>query len=239
MNIIIACQTLRDEVEKALQETGINYPVIWIDSGLHNYPDKLRTKLQEQIDRISNVENIILVFGYCGNALSGIYAKTAKLILPQVDDCISLLLGSVARRLELTEETKAYFLTRGWVIYENNILKEYQRCLEKYGQEKAKRIFKSMLVYYKKLMVLDTSAYPLEEVLEKAQEFADNVGLEQQVVSGTLEYLKKLLTGPWDEDFVVLPPGQVLSLEEFGMVNFNKIQNSGIGPSFVFSNRNP
>lgn len=214
-SVVVACQTVSDEVNKALAETGVAHPVIWIESGLHNYPETLQRRLQEQIDRISNVENIILVYGYCGNSLLGLSSRNARLVVPRVDDCISLLLGSCQRRKLLMQEIGTYFLTRGWMVNENNIVKEYERCVERYGKEKAERIFKIMLGHYKRLVLIDTGAYPLDDCLEKSRSFAARLGLKYQIVPGSLGLLKRLLTGPWDDDFVVLPPGKVLSLDDF------------------------
>ncbi len=68
-NIIVACETLKDELQKAMYLTGCQYPIEWIDSEYHNFPDRLREKLQEKIDSIENIDNILLLFGCCGNAL--------------------------------------------------------------------------------------------------------------------------------------------------------------------------
>ena len=64
--IVIACETLSDEVLLAVNELNVSYPILWIESGLHITPDKLRKAIQDQINRLDNVENIILLFGICG-----------------------------------------------------------------------------------------------------------------------------------------------------------------------------
>jgi len=216
--VIVACHTISDEVNKVIEEERIDYPVIWIESGLHNFPDTLREKLQEQINRISNVDYIILAYGYCGNALLGIYSNNARLIIPRVDDCISLLLGSYQRRETLSKELGTYFLTRGWVENENNIIKEYLRCVERYGEKQAERVMKIMLEHYRRLVLIDTGAYPLDDkCFDQSYDFAEKVGLGYQTEPGSLDLLKKLLTGPWDDDFVVLQPGDPLSMNNFRM----------------------
>lgn len=213
--IIVACQTIADEINQALVETGVDYPVIWVESGLHNFPETLRSKLQEQISKISHVEQIILAYGYCGNALLGLHAESASLVIPRVDDCISLLLGSYQARENLSREMGTYFLTRGWIENENNILKEYERCVEKYGEARAQRVIKILMEHYRRLVLIDTGAYNLGHCLEKSRNFAREVNLEHQVVPGSLRFLKKLFTGPWDDEFVILPPGEVLTMESF------------------------
>jgi hypothetical protein len=73
--LIIACQMIADELNLAISRTGVDYPVIWMESRLHEHPDRLRARLQDEIDRISNVRHIVLAFGYCGNAMLGLKAE--------------------------------------------------------------------------------------------------------------------------------------------------------------------
>lgn len=89
-SIVIACETLSDEVMLVANELKLPYPIIWIKSGLHTTPERLRKAIQDQINRIDNVENIILLFGICGNSLLGLQAPKARIIFPKVDDCIAL-----------------------------------------------------------------------------------------------------------------------------------------------------
>lgn len=214
-SIIVACKTIHNEVEKAIAETGVTHPVLWIESGLHNWPDKLRAKLQEQISSIDNVEYIIMAFGYCGNSLLGVQSPNAKLVIPRVDDCISLLLGSYRKRQQLSAEMGTYFLTKGWMEYENNILKEYERCVERYGQERAERVMKIMLENYKRVVLIDTGAYNLHDCQDRSCAFACQLGLQHEVVPGSLELLKKLFAGPWDDEFLVVPIGEALTFDHF------------------------
>lgn len=73
--IILACQTIADELKLAINLTGVDYPVLWVESGLHNYPERLRKRIQQELDRISNVSTILVAFGFCGTALLGVKAK--------------------------------------------------------------------------------------------------------------------------------------------------------------------
>ena len=52
MTHIIACEMLRDELELAMETTGISYPTIWMEKGLHDDPQKLRNSLQAQLDAL-------------------------------------------------------------------------------------------------------------------------------------------------------------------------------------------
>jgi hypothetical protein len=214
--IILACRTLIEEITRAVEETGVDYPVKWVESGLHLYPDKLGTALQREIDSITNVDTVIVGYGLCGNALLGIEAAGARLVVPRVDDCISLLLGSYQARIDLAREMGTYFLTRGWLENESNIIRDYDRCLERYGEERTKKVFRTILTHYRRLALIDTGTYDLDDdYIKRACGIMERLGLETTVVKGSLGYIKQLLTGPWDESFVVVEPGGKLTFEDF------------------------
>lgn len=44
--VVIACEMIEDEVRKAMENTGADYPVIWVERGYHNEPDDLREELK-------------------------------------------------------------------------------------------------------------------------------------------------------------------------------------------------
>ena len=49
---IIACEVLKDEIEQIVDKYSLNYPLVWVERGLHTHPDKLREFLQEKIDAL-------------------------------------------------------------------------------------------------------------------------------------------------------------------------------------------
>ena len=106
---ILACKTLRHEIEKACEKHNIDYPIHWIESGLHNYPEKLHKYIQDELDNMQDYDRVILTFGLCGNSLVGVESKNLELIMPKVDDCISLLLGSVDERRKYGGKNGMYF----------------------------------------------------------------------------------------------------------------------------------
>ncbi|HEY3426658.1 MAG TPA: DUF1638 domain-containing protein [Negativicutes bacterium] len=212
--VIIACQTLQDELRMALKETGVNYPVFYIESGLHIQPDSLHRRIQEEINRIDNVELILLVFGYCGNSLMGVTSSQAKMVIAKVDDCIPLLLGSADIRKKISKEMGTYFITKGWLDYENNIVQEYERCILRYGEQRALKVMKTMLGHYKRFMLIDTGAYPVESVLGRTQDFAKKLNMQHEIATGSLRLLHKLLLGQWDDEFIILEPGQEITLKD-------------------------
>ncbi|MBS4024477.1 MAG: DUF1638 domain-containing protein [Clostridia bacterium] len=212
---VIACQALRYELEKEICETGCAYPVIWVGSEYHIDPNKLRVKLQGIIDSLKNIDNILLVYGSCGNGLVGLTASTANLIIPKTDDCISLLLTKSNEKVERAKGT--YFLTKGWIESPKSIINEYVYTLKRYGEEKTKKIYNLMLKHYRYLMLIDTGAYNIEECKSEAAGFAANQNLELIIAKGDTWFLRKLLLGPYDKDFCIIKKGENVNLNHFGI----------------------
>lgn len=211
--LIVACRTIAEELNLVVNEVGCKYPILWIESSLHINPESLRKRIQEELDHISNVDQVILAFGYCGNALVGLKAADYQMIFPRVDDCITLLLGSCERRKKVSNEMGTYFLTRGWLEYEKNIWVEYQDTVKRYGKAKADKLYKIILGHYKRLGIIKTNVYNTVGFLEKTQQIAEDLNLKQEIIEGTLSYIKKLLTGPWDEEFVIINPNEAVTLD--------------------------
>lgn len=209
--VIIACKTIEQELLASMKETGCKYHVLWLESGLHNWPDKLRNRIQELLDQCQDYDTVLLAMSFCGNSVVGLKNHDFRLVIPRSDDCITLLLGSLARR----QEAKAtYFLTEGWLKGEMNLWKEYQNCLMKYGEKRGKRIFSALLAHYKNLALVDTGCFDREVLEKQVQEIAAVLGLEYICLEGTLDHLKQLLTGPWTEDrFVLAAPHSIVTAD--------------------------
>lgn len=202
--LIVSCKTIEPELRKAMEEIGCCYEVRWLESGLHNVPKNLNTRIQEILDESSSYSTILLAMSFCGNSVVGLRTGDFQLVIPRCDDCISLLVGSVKKR---TEYFATYFLTEGWLKGERNIWREYEECVKKYGARRAKWIFSAMLANYQNLALLDTGCIMRDALEEEVRKIADKLELQYVSIPGTLDYIKELLSGPWTEErFVTVPP---------------------------------
>lgn len=214
--ILIACKTIEQELLAAMAQTGCTYDILWLESGLHNWPDRLRSRIQELLDRCTEYDTVLLALGFCGNSVVGLKTHDFRLVLPRCDDCITLLLGSLSRRLAVKG---AFFFTEGWLKGEMNIWKEYQMCIARYGEERGKLIFEELLAHYKQVVLVDTGCFDRESLERQIKEIAAELGLDYARMDGTLSHLQQLLTGPWEEDrFVLAEPNSTLTI---GMCSLN------------------
>jgi hypothetical protein len=212
--LVMACATVIEEMLPLLPEV-MDHQVF--DFGLHVNPDKLRSTLQSAIDAVSGqYETIILGYGMCSQAVIGIKANGCRLVCPRVDDCIAIFLGSRgAYNAQCRAEPGTYYLTKGWIEVGDTPFSEYDRFLQRYGKERAERIFKLMLGNYKRLALINTGQYELETYREYARRTAERFGLRYEEIEGSDALVKKTIFGPWDDEFVVLEPGETYTLEQF------------------------
>lgn len=202
--IIIACKTMENELRAAMERVDCPYPVLWLEQGLHNWPDRLRREIQRLLDGCTDCDRVLLAMSLCGNAAAGLEIRDFSLIIPRCDDCITLMLGSPERRREWPD---TYFLTRGWLESDLSLWAEYEKAVEKYGKKRGKRIFSTMLRHYQRLALVDTGGFDSDALFPTVTRMAQELELEPIRLDGTLDYLTALLTGPWPEEkFLTVPP---------------------------------
>lgn len=188
-----------------------------LDFGLHLHPDQLRQSLQSKIDQASPHADVLLLgYGLCSLAVVGLKASAAALVIPRTDDCIGLFLGSCAAyRAQIEQEPGTYYLTKGWIEVGDSPFEEHYRLVKKYGEAKAERMTRLVLKNYKRLGFINTGQQEIERYREYGRAAADRFGLRFEEIQGSATLLRKMIFGPWDEDFVVVPPGQSVRFEDF------------------------
>jgi len=210
---IISCATVAEE----LKQLGVPEERLTIlEFGLHVYPEDLKKRLQEALDTIAGDCDILLGYGLCSYAVVGLESKSHRLVIPLIDDCIALFLGSRSEHKRmLALEPGTYFLTKGWVEAQESALTEYQRIVDKYGEERALRVARAMFGNYTRVALINTGNYKIDDYREFGMAMADFLELGFDELPGSNRMLLKMLDGDWDEEFLVVPPGTPVALDPF------------------------
>jgi len=211
---IIACETMAEEIRNMIPD---GTPCKFLKFGLHCTPDKLHETLQQEIDKTQkDIDTILFGYGMCSRGTVDLEARTFRLVIPRVDDCIALFLGS---RAEYTRQSRlapgTFYLTKGWIECGDDPYTEYLKLAEKYGEEKAYRIEKLFIKNYTRLALINTGNYELDKYREYARKLADFFGLTYEELPGSNTLIGKLLNGDWDGDFVVVEPGERVRFNMF------------------------
>lgn len=211
---VLACATVLEEMLPFIP-AGVSYEVL--DFGLHLRPGNLKAVLQERIDQLDGQADVILLgYGLCSLAVVGLVARSARLVVPRVDDCIAIFLGSRdAYREQASREPGTYYFTKGWIEVGDSPFNEHQALIERYGEARAERLTRLTLKHYKRICFINTGHGDLSRYHTYARTQAERFGLRFETVEGSPALVVKLLTGPWDSDFVVAEPGQVITYAMF------------------------
>ena len=221
--VILACKVFQNWLEHLLPE-GLACEVTFFDYGLHQIPKNLRQTIQTAIDSIEQPSLVVLGYGLCGNGLDAIQAGQHTLLIPRVPDCIALLLGSYAAYLaEFEREPGTYYLSKGWLEAGSNPLAESRELEKKYGAKKAAFVMNVQYHNYRRLMFVARNPEELAAYRPLAQEVAAYCaqwGMRYEEIWGADTYLQRLAEvaralDQAGEDFIVVPPGGVLTQMQF------------------------
>ncbi len=108
-------------------------------------------------------------------------------------------------------EPGTYYLTKGWIEVADTPFDEYERMVEQYGEARARRLMAAMLKHYTRLVYIDTGHADKRPYVEYARKTADQFNLRFEELRGSNDLILKLLLGPWDEEFLVVPPGETIT----------------------------
>ena len=191
----------------------------------------------------------LLVYGLCNNGIVGLRATKTPLVVPRAHDCITFFFGSKERYQEYFDaHPGTYFLTTGWeernvvnpdqelpgqgqsgsrtlgdgVMRQLGLDLTYEEYVQKYGEENARFILEMtgnwMKNYsqftYVRMDVADDLGYE-----EFARKDAAERGWTYEEVQGSLQLLRNLLFGDWNEEqFLTVPVGQSIVARHDGRI---------------------
>lgn len=196
-----------------------NIKIRYLDQGLHRYPHKMPSLVQDQIDQVAAwADEIVLGYGLCSNGIAGVTATAPGLIVPRCHDCIAFFLGSCAAyRAALKKRPGTYYLTAGWIREDQDPLgiieKDYTPRL---GRKTAVWGMKEELKNYTHFVFINTGADNTGQLRQRTEENASFFNMKSEEIQGDLTFLQKLLYGPYsDEDFFFLEPGDRIEQKMF------------------------
>ena len=213
---LIACEVFKDEFEATCPP---DLTRTYLPQGLHRTPGKMPAAIQDVLDRIpQDVTSVLLGYGLCSNGVVGVASRAASLVIPRVHDCIALLLGSRERyEAEVTACPGTYYITPGWALYGTTSLSSYKNeYLPKYGEETARYIARELLKNYTRVALINHGVGDIRAARAHAHEMAELFHLSYAETPGSLDYLARLVRGPWDgDDFVMIGPGRAIEPSPF------------------------
>ena len=211
---LIACPAVLGELaDGALSDVDCRH----LEAQLHLNPERLKQGLRAAVaDADKPGATIVVGYGLCSNAVLGLKTEHATLVVPRVDDCIAMMLGSnAAFAAESAKAPGTYYVAKAYLEECDTILTEHEKLIEKRGVERAEKMMRLLLAHYTRIALIDTGRYDLAPYRARVAEFAERFDLAVEEVPGTTRILDELVAGEWGDDFVVAPAGHELTLRDF------------------------
>jgi len=210
--VILACSSLAKEIVLAKSKLNVDYPVVYLDRKYHVNPLEMREKIIESLKNMdSSVDTVLVAMGYCGGSWENILTDK-KIVLPRVDDCITLLLH--------TDETPNFNLKEIGHFYfreldnKNNSLESMrERLCKKMGEEEGDKLFKKWFQSFTDIDIIDTTTYDSYNKLhlEQVNKDAQLINCKVNHKKGSNIIIEKLLSGQWDKQFLIVEPKKIIS----------------------------
>ncbi|MEM2990823.1 MAG: DUF1638 domain-containing protein [Halobacteria archaeon] len=222
---VIACEVLFREICLCSAHSRNVISLEFLQRGLHDNPDVLRSEVQKKIDETDEktYSGILLGYALCSNGIAGVGARGIPLIVPRAHDCITLFLGSKERYIEYFKQNPGtYYYTSGWLERAGSNIerkvhdglglgKKYEEYVKKYGEDNARYLIQfenSWIENYSQVAFIDFEFVKFLKLDAHAKEIARQRNWEYSEIPGDIRLIKKLIDGEWDEDeFITVEPG--------------------------------
>ncbi len=247
---VIACNVLFREICLCAAYSRNVIDMEFLEKGLHDEPDKLRSIVQTKIDEIDGRKYKAVVLGYalCSNSLAGIRARDIPIVIPKAHDCITLFLGSKESYKKHHDDVPGtYYYTSGWMERSGanmerkvrdtaGLSKKYREYVEKYGEDNARYIIEienSWVNNYSRAVFIDVGFMEFPEFEENVRKLAEQSGWEYKKLSGSIKLIEKLVNGEWSEDeFLIVPSGgEIIPSYDNNVITFTQPQTLPAPPN--------
>jgi len=228
---LLCCEIFCREVCQLVAESPNTIDVEFLPKGLHDLgSERMVARLQERIDAVpAGVhEAVLLGYALCNNGIVGLRARAARLVIPRGHDCIAVFLGDRRKYLDyFNAHPGTYYRTTGWCEREDastvgeatvqqklGLNFRYQELVEKFGEDNANYIMATMgdfTANYNRVAYISMGLACEEPFRRRAVKEAEDKGWTYDEIEGSMELLRKLIDGTWDEDFLLVEPGHTVA----------------------------
>jgi hypothetical protein len=192
---VIACNVMKLELDRIKETIPEIAEITYLEVALHCNPQRMKEVIKEQILLMKNrVDVIFLGYGYC-QSLKGIEDEfDIPIVMPQMDDCIQILMTPQKYASEMRKEVGTWFMTPGWAEAGPELVIKELRAdrVTKYGKDPLE-IAKRLFVHYRRGLYIDTGVGDNEKFLAKASEFCRIFDLKLEQTEGTKSILEQYL----------------------------------------------
>ncbi len=227
---LIACEVLTRDVCRYVADSPHTIDLEFTPKGAHDNSNRLRALIQSRIDEAEasprEYDAILLGYGLCGNSTLGLKASKTRLVIPRAHDCCTLFLGSrEAFKQHFADAPSTPFSALGYMERDGAYTREsslssatglyatLEEYIAQYGEENGRYIFETLhgsirAAEGNRVVFIELPETRHLGFLERCRALAQQEGRELTVLEGSGRLLRKLVFGEWDDEFLIVEPGQ-------------------------------
>ena len=215
--VILGCTSLKEYVDETQRKLGTSIPAKYVSRLYHRDPQEMKEHLLEALkDLPEGTDTVLVSMGFCGGSWEDVRAPY-RLVIPRVDDCVSLLLqlGDEVRS-NLKEDGHLYVRHKDPSKESFKAIFDHMADSQDLDQETRDKYHKVWQSYYSEIDIMDTgiNGSTMPDYEETVRRDAEWLGAALAHVPAGTHLLEKLIKGEWDEQFLVLEPGEPVKKED-------------------------
>ncbi|HHT75219.1 MAG TPA: DUF1638 domain-containing protein [Methanomassiliicoccaceae archaeon] len=201
---IVACEILKKEIEAIIADDPEVVHREYLEWGLHDCPDMLRSKVIERANALEGkVDVVFLGYAICNSLASLPDEIRVPFVMLREEDCIASMLGALEYAKERAECPGTWFSSPGWAeLGIDAIVRDDQMLgLEEQGYTKL-HFAKLQLDGYSRCLAIDTGVGDFEHYYALTRELAEMLELKCESRQADLATIKsawrKIKEGRWE-----------------------------------------
>ncbi|MFW6154408.1 MAG: DUF1638 domain-containing protein [Planctomycetota bacterium] len=230
--MFIGCEILFREACLLAARSPLQVDIAFQHKGLHDLPtEQMRRTLQQAIDEAAasgHYRAVLLGYARCNDGVVGLRAPSIPLVIPKAHDCITLFFGSRRRyQAYFDAHPGTYFHTTGWierndpdvpgqpgVMEQLGLNTTYAELVAQYGEENARYVLETLGDWkrnYRRLCYLRMGVTDETPFVATSRDHAAANDWQFDLCEGDLSLLERLFSGRWNDDLLVIPPGECIA----------------------------
>jgi hypothetical protein len=192
---IVACEILKEEIEKLTAGDPDIVHREYLEFALHVYPEEMRRTIVEKVNALEGkVDAVFIGYAVCQSLNDLPDAVKVPSVMLEGDDCISVIIGPVEYQKEKATCTGTWFSSPGWAEKGTDaIVKELH--LDSMVAEGYDPMYFMDMIFdaYKRCLYIDTGVGNREHSEALSRQFAQQLKLQHDSRQGNLDRLAEAI----------------------------------------------
>jgi hypothetical protein len=191
---IVACETLKREIDVVIEGDPSITHVEYLEFGLHTWPEELKKAVVERINNLEGkVDAVLLGYGVCNSLKDVTSMVSVPTVRFDVDDCVGCLMTTAEYNRERKVCAGTFFATPAFCDMGTEwFKKELRKNMPNYEELGIddRWFLERMFDGYSRVLYIDPGIGGREEFETKSKQFAADLKLRHESCDGTLDVIR-------------------------------------------------